>query len=250
MKISIVSIFLALALSSCGNESREPITLYEILPPQASFSAIRKNLAGIPWQSFVDTRKLPFIPERSGVRLGTTLAQWSLAATLGDEKSGDLLAGHLVRLAKEMDIDDEALLIRVKNRLDQSSIKNRDEAGIRSDIRFIEKEMRLYFEQKNKTEWNTQFLFGSWLEFLSIILQGLESQKDPAFTGVLSRAHEADFFLERFSQANGDYARETAFLKSARSWFQLQEDRGLKTAEIQKLSSLVKELKVIYDRKK
>lgn len=237
-----------LLMAACHRETETDLTLNKILPPQAPFSAFRSKAKSIPWKNYLDTRRLPLIPERSGVQLGLTLAQWSLAETLGDEKSAELIGANLVRLSKEMDIDDEALLVRLKNRVETKGALKTEEA-VRKDIRAVEKELGSYFEKKGKAEWSQQLLFGSWLELLSITLKGLVAANDPGLSGFLARRGEAAYFLNRFSEGKGNYERETAFLKEAMTAFDRQEKSGLAAEDIRKLSDLVHGLRSSYEKK-
>ncbi|MBL8994020.1 MAG: hypothetical protein JNM63_11815 [Spirochaetia bacterium] len=238
----------SLFLANCGREKEESLTLYKILPPQAPFAVFRSKARSIPWKNFVDTRRLPLIPERSGVQLGLTLAQWSLAEILGDEKNADLISANLVRLSKEMDIDDEALLVRLKNRVEAKGAQKTEEA-VRKDIRAVEKELGSYFEKKGKGEWSHQLLFGSWLELLSVTLKGLTVANDPSLAGFLARRSEASYFLVRFAEGKGNYEKETAFLKEAMNYFDTQEKSGLGADDIRKLAALVHSLRTSYEKK-
>ena len=238
----------SLFLGGCSQEKESDLTLTKILPPQAPFAVFRNKAGAIPWKSFIDTRRLPLIPERSGVQLGLILVQWSLAETLGDEKNADLISANLVRLSKEMDIDDEALLVRLKNRVEAKGSQKSEEA-VRKDIRAVEKELGSYFEKKGKSEWSHQLLFGSWLELLSVTLKGMTVANDPSLAGFLARRSEASYFLYRFAEGKGNYERETAFLKEALNYFDSQEKSGLGTDDIRKLAGLVHGLRTSYEKK-
>lgn len=240
----LASIFLV----SCGRDKEVDLTLHKILPPQAPFSAFRSKTKSIPWKNFVDTRRLPLIPERSGVQLGLTLAQWSLAETLGEKKDADQIAANLVRLSKEMDIDDEALLVRLKNRVEAKETAKSEEA-VRKDIRAVEKELGAYFDKKGKGEWSHQLLFGSWLELLSVTLKGMIAANDPSLAMFLARRGEAAYFLSRFAEGKGNYEKENAFLKEAMSYFDLQEKSGLRSEDIRRLAELLHGLRGAYEKK-
>lgn len=219
-----------------------------MMPPEASFNTLKKGLKDVSWKKIVFSQELKPARDFVGYQIGVLFANWSVAAASKDQAMLDTISSNIIKLTKNIDIDDDAVLINVKKRIEKFSDYLKDDSTnsyqkISSEIRYIRDEVKTYYSKSGNKTMVDQIGFGAWLEFLYIGLQGVNEKYDPKITTVFNRSQEVDYFL-RLADADPKLAPITGFLKSIKPKLTLRDGKTLSKKDVAALLAEIKSFRV------
>ncbi len=225
---TLICAFLAvLGLASCTTEDRkEEGTKQEIkvgiLPPAVPFTVIKNKLGKVDWARHVDREHLKPKPGLIGFQIGLKLPNLVVAYFTKDEKVRNDISQNLFELGKAIDIDDEAVLLKMKEKLKSIDALVRDEkdqsyGDLLQEVSGLEHLVKNYFKGRGNDLVVQEIFFASWLEFLRISVSGFLTEYDEAQTGVFNRSTEVTYFRQRLGQKEfqKEFKDELEFLKKA-----------------------------------
>ncbi|MBL8994992.1 MAG: hypothetical protein JNM63_16710, partial [Spirochaetia bacterium] len=118
-----LAVCLAFAVFSCTMDSdrKEEASKSEIrhaiLPPVVAFTALKNKMIKVNWSKHLDGDILKPKAGLIGFQIGMKLPNLVLAYFTKDDKISKDISQNLLELGKAIDIDDEAVLIKMKDRV-------------------------------------------------------------------------------------------------------------------------------------
>lgn len=231
MKKAVSLLLLVLIVVSCGNKSdaKKEIVVDRILPPQASFYALRRQTKEktINWSSVLFKEPIEASEYASGFQAGVLFVNWSIASIIGDEQAVEVLTENWVRLMSGMEVEEDAFLLQMKKRIDNLSVYLSDSDAqayrkVTSEVEAIYSDFREYYKKIGREEILKQATFAAWLEFLYAGLGGVIDNYDSEVAKLFYREQEIDYFIDSFEK-DELYKNETNFLQSIKPYLSVRE---------------------------
>lgn len=226
------------------NESKLP-------PAQLAFISMKNQLSGVDWNKPIDTKAVKPTPGLVGYQIGLKVPNLTLALFTHNETASKALTTEIIELSKVIDIDDEAVLLQIKDRAGRINNLVRDSKGdnyadLITELGGIESLIKTYFHSRGNDTVIQQIIWGTWLDFLRISLEvQLGQNLNQSLPGFFSRAAEVSYFREKLKKVNGA-DREMDFLKKQEGYLNASSGRTLSRDEMSALLKSVNELRSRY----
>lgn len=226
------------------NESKLP-------PAQLAFISMKNQLAGVDWNKPIDTRKAKITAGLVGYQIGLKVPNLTLSLFTHNEAASKTLTTEIIELSKAIDIDDEAVILQIKDRASRintlvNDTKGDNYADLLNEMGGIESLIKTYFRSRGNDAVIQQIIWGTWLEFLRISLDvQLGQNLSESLPGFFSRAAEVNYFREKLKKVSGADA-ELDFLKKHEAYLNASSGKTLTRDEMTALLKSVKELRSRY----
>ncbi|MEK6793885.1 MAG: hypothetical protein AABZ39_03860 [Spirochaetota bacterium] len=236
--LAVATVFMAVAafVTPAEKPPRGDTTIRVIFPPEAAFISLKRQLRDVDWKKLIYTNELKPKKDVVGYQIGVLFANWSVAAATREEQYVNIISTNIIRLTRDIDIDDDSVLVSIKKRVQKFGDYFKDDKPesyrkIESEIRYIKDELKRYYGRTGNKTIVDQIGFGAWLEFNYIGANGLLLKYNPASTIVFNRAIEIDDFL---AKANADkrMANIIDFLRAVKPKMTIKEGKTLSKAEL------------------
>lgn len=222
------------------------------LPPaQLAFISMKNQLAGVDWNKAIDTQKIKPVPGLVGFQIGLKVPNLTLALFTRNDAVSKTLTQDIIDLSKAIDIDDEAVLLQIKDRATRINTMIQDTRAdnygdLLSELSGIEQIIKTYFKSRGNDAVIQQVIFGTWLEFLHISL-GVQVNQNLAesLPGFFSRAAEVAYFREKLKKP-GVAEMELEFLKKNEAYLNAPSGKTLTRDQMLALGKSVNELRARY----
>ncbi|MBN8217331.1 MAG: hypothetical protein J0L75_11865 [Spirochaetes bacterium] len=248
---AIAALFLASCTTDSGARDDHKKNEAKLPPAQLAFISIKNQLAGVDWNKAIDGQKLKPVPGLVGFQIGLKVPNLTLALFTRNDQAAKGLTQDIIDLSKAIDIDDEAVLLQIKDRATRINTMVQDTRAdnygdLLSELAGIEQIIKVYFKSRGNDTVIQQVVFGTWLEFLHISL-GVQLNQNLAesLPGFFSRAAEISYFREKFKKA-GVADPELEFLKKNEPYLNAPSGKTLTRDQMLALEKSVGELRARY----
>jgi hypothetical protein len=242
-----------LFFSSCtlSREARDDKGLKTVPPPSLlSFVAIKNQLKNVDWSEPIDGTSLKPTPGIIGYQIGLRIPNLAVALFVRNEKLTKDISQNILELSKAIDIDDEAVLLKIRDHADNIDRYLKDDKdnsynSLVTELSSIEHLIKTYFADKGNDMVVQQILFGTWLEFLRITTQAFSTHYDERLTGFFSREAEIAYFKEHLKKVK-DTKAELAFVTQAGEVLDGNGGKPLSKKEVDEFLKTIKDLRSTY----
>ncbi len=244
---------MTLLVSSCtlSRDARDEKGMKTVPPPSLlSFVAIKNQLKNVDWSAPIDAKTIKPTPGIIGYQIGLRIPNLAVALFVRNDKLTKDISQNILELSKAIDIDDEAVLLKIRdhaNTIDRY-LKDEKDASYNSlvtELSSIESLIKTYFSDKGNDAVVQQILFGTWLEFLRITTTAFLSQYDEKLIGFFNRGAEIAYFKENLKKIK-DTKVELDFVKESAEILDGPNGRSLTKKQIEGFLKTVNELRATY----
>ena len=237
--IFILNVLLAFLFSKDLKQNGDVIK--NIIPPQSIIQSANKNLKDVQWEKYLLREHLKLKEEIIAFQYGYLFSQWTLSVLLNEKKQAEKISKNLFVISQEYDIEDDSILLEleavfkaIKKDFEKNSSKN--QRKIKKNIEKIKEILNSYFVRQDDVFFLQKVLFGSWIEFLHLGIQGIKEQyRDKKDTQILNRAYEVDYFVDTLAKELDK--NSLVFLKKIKPILTKAGKNGLTKIEIEQLNN-------------
>lgn len=231
-------------------ESTEEEVVYRIMPPQAFFSSISRKIEDIRWSDFLNTNAMKMNQDYVGYQLGSVFVNWSIAAILKDEKKAHVLATNWMELTSDIDIDDDAITLKMKDAVDalEKFFTNRTEENhevMNEQISEVINDLEEYYQKVENETMVRQIGFGIWFEFLHLGVEGILANYDQAKTTIFNREGDLNYFIQEFGK-DPALAEMVTFLQKIKPRLTLEEGETISKEQLISLRNELEDFRLKY----
>lgn len=231
-----VCMAVATLLTSAEKPARGDTTIRVIFPPEAAFISLKRQLRDVDWKKLIYTNEIKPKKDIVGYQIGMLFANWSVAAATREEQYVNIISTNIIRLTRDIDIDDDSVLVSIKKRVQKFGDYFKDDTPesyrkIEAEIRYIKDELKRYYGRTGNKTIVDQIGFGAWLEFNYIGANGLLLKYNPASTVVFNRSVEIDDFLAK-AASDKRMLNIVEFLRAVKPKMTLKDGKTLSKAEL------------------